>query len=109
MTITIYAYCTFVCSDVWCMLPRNSLFMGLWRVLPCATVEEGRGGMIDDNEMFQWTAIVSCKPKFLFSYLGSQPDKLPASLVIPNIGILCLSLVTSSYADLTYVLYQYSS
>ena len=72
---------------------------------------KGGEGIVDDNEMFEWTAAVSCKPKVLFSYLGCQPHKLPASLVTPtkHIGILCLSLVTSFCTKLAYVLYQYSS
>ena len=45
---------------------------------------KGGEGMSDDNEMFEWTAAVSCKPKVLFSYFGCQPDKFPASLVTPN-------------------------
>ena len=45
---------------------------------------KGGEGIIDDDEMFEWTAAVSCKPKVLFSYMGCQPDKLPASLVTPN-------------------------
>ena len=44
----------------------------------------GRESMIDDDEMFEWPAAVSCKTKNLFSYLGCQSDKLPNSLVTPN-------------------------
>ena len=53
MTSTIYANCTFVYYDEWCMLPRYSLLMGF-----IASVTEfhgwGKGGegVIDDNEMF---------------------------------------------------------
>ena len=68
---------------------------------------KGGESMIDANEMFEWTAAVLCKPKVLFSYFGSQPDKFPASLVTPptkHAGVLCLSLVISFCTELAYVL-----
>ena len=53
--------------------------------------------MIADNEMFEWAAAVSCKPKVLFSCLGCQPDKLPHSLVTLNKTRRSLVFVTGDF------------
>ena len=58
---------------------------------------KGGEGMVDDNELFEWTATVSCKLKVSSSYLGCQSDKLPASLVTPNKTYQSFVFVTGDF------------